>query len=170
MVTKKNLLLAFVFPILVSCQTEKSVTTKYPAHVGNISFDKKIDDANFKRCLDEKYSFQYYNFEGFQYKGEKIEIERKLQILNPIDKNKTNGYITIRFLVNCEGKTGMFRVQEMDENYKEIIFDKNFSNQLLDYTKNLDGWIIKKYQGNAVDYYQYLTYKITDGKVSEILP
>ena len=81
----------------------------------------------------------------------------------------TNGYVTIRFLVNCEGKTGLFRTQQLNENYTEENFDRDFIENL-SFTKSLYGWITKEVQRRKSDYYQYLTYKITDGKVSEILP
>ncbi len=168
----KNLvLLILLLSLFTHCQTEKNVVSKYPANVGDITFDKKLDDPQFKRCLDEKYSFQYYNdSKGLQFKGEKIEIERKLETLHLKSNPDSNGYITIRFIVNCEGKTGIFRMQQMNENYEEIAFDNKLTNQLLDFTKKLEGWIPKEYQGKKLDYYQYLTFKIENGKVSEILP
>ena len=159
----------FLLPILFSCQSEKAVNV-YPNQVGDIELDEKLDDSNFKKCFVDPFSFQYYNFDGFQYKGEKLEIEKKLEKSNLISDKNSTGYITIRFVVNCEGKTGMFRVQQMDENYKEKVFDKKFINQLLDFTKSLDGWIPQEYLGIKINYYQYLTFKIKDGKVSEILP
>jgi len=42
--------------------------------------------------------------------------------------------------------------------------------KLLRFTKSLEGWIPKEIKGFKADYYQYLTYKIEDGKVSEVLP
>lgn len=168
---KNFLLILFLFPLLTSCQTEKTVVSKYPAHVGDITFDEKIDDPSFKRCLSEDYRIQYYNdSQGFQYKGEKISIEEKLKSLNIEGDKKLKGHITVRFLVNCEGKSGLFRVQQMNQEYKETDVDKELANQLLTFTKNLNGWIPKKLNGKTVDYYQYLTYKIENGKVSEILP
>lgn len=162
----------FLLPILFSCQSEKVVTV-YPNHVGDIVFDKNQDNPDFKRCMDKDYGIQYYDYNnsnGLQYKGEKIEIIQALEKLKLSSSQKINGYITIRFLVNCEGKTGLFRIQQMNENYTEENFDKDFVNKLLNFTKSLDGWIPKEIQGTKLDYYQYLTYKITDGKVSEILP
>lgn len=160
----------FFSPILFSCQSEKTVTV-YPNQVGDIVFDKNIDNPDFKRCMDKDYGIQYYNdSEGFQYKGEKIAIIRELEKLNLSSSKKINGYVTIRFVINCEGKTGLFRVQQMNENYLEEDFDKVFLSQLLNFTKSLNGWTPKESRGTKLDYYQYLTYKITDGKVSEILP
>ena len=158
--------------MIVSCQTEKGATSKYHAQVGDIIFDEKIDDVNFKKCIsDDQFMFQYYNdSKGFQYKGEKYEIEKKLKSLNLKSLKKENGYITIRFLVNCEGKTGWFRMQQMNEDYKKYVFDEKLSNQLLIFTKSLNGWIPKEIEEKKIDYYQYLTYKIENGQVSEILP
>lgn len=162
-------LLFLILPLLFSCQTEK-VVSKYPAQVGDIQFDEKIDAADFKKCLFDLSSFQYYNFDGFQYKGEKLEIEKKLEKLNLKNDKNSNGYVTIRFVVNCEGKAGMLRVQQMNENYKETTFDKKLIDQLLNLTKSLKDWFPKEYLGIKINYYQYLTFKIENGKISEILP
>lgn len=167
---KNIFLIILLIPLLINCQTEKAVS-KYPSHVGNIEFDEKLDNPNFKRCLDEKYVFQYYNdSKGFQYKSEKRGIEKEILTLNLPENKEANGYITIRFVVNCEGKSGMFRMQQIDNEYKEYTFDKKLSDQLLNFTKKLNGWIPKEIEEKKVDYYQYLTYKIENGKVSEILP
>lgn len=166
----KNLLVFILLsPLVLSCQAENAVS-KYPAQVGDISFDKKIDDE-FERCVNDKLTFQYYNdANSFNYKGEKIEIQRKLAGLHFQSDQTANGYITIRFVVNCDGKTGLFRVQQMNTNYEESTFNKKLNGQLLNFTKNLDGWIPKEYLGVKLNYYQYLTFKIENGKVSEILP
>lgn len=161
----------FLLPKLFSCQSEKAVTV-YPNHVGDIIFDKNIDNPDFKRCMDKDYGIQYYDYNsnGLQYQGEKIEIAQALEKLNLSSSKKTNGYVTIRFVVNCEGKTGLFRIQQMNENYTEENFDKGFIEKLLNFTKSLKGWTPGEMKGRKYDYYQYLTYKIADGKVSEILP
>lgn len=158
---------------LVSCQTEKNAK-KYPGTVGDIEFDKKLDDPDFKKCGTGKlasFSLQYYQGkEGFSYKGEKIAIVEKLKKENIYSEKKINGYITVRFLVNCEGKAGLFRVQHMSSDLKDIALDEELENKLLQFTKSLDGWMPKEIKGLKVDYYQYLTYKIENGKVSEVLP
>lgn len=159
--------------VLVACQTEKNAK-KYPATVGDIEFDKTLDDAGFKKCGSEKwghFSFQYYQgTKEFSYKGEKIAITEKLEKENIYSEKKINGYITVRFLVNCEGKTGMFRLQHMSPDLIETTLDEELENKLLQFTKSLDGWMPKEVKGLKVDYYQYLTYKIENGKVSEVLP
>lgn len=154
----------------MSCQGEKNMD-RYKS-VGDIDFDPQKDDINFKICdKNVSYSFQYYNdSKGFQYKGEKLAIEEKLKSLKIQGNENSNGYITVRFLVNCEGKAGLFRIQTMNFDYKEAAIDKNLEVQLLNFTKSLNGWIVKEINNKKIDYYQYITYKIEYGKVSEILP
>jgi len=167
----KNILyILFLLPLLFSCQSEKA-TTVYPNQVGDIVFDKNLDNPDFKRCMDRDYGIQYYNdSKGFQYEGEKLAIINELEKLNLPSSKKINGYITIRFVVNCEGKTGLFRTQQMNENYLEENLDKDLAEKLLNFTKSLKGWIPKESRGTKLDYYQYLSYKIDNGKVAEILP
>lgn len=146
--------------------------SQYPATVGDIEFDEKLDDPAFKKCTPEKrVSIQYYQGpKGFDYKGEKIAITEKLEKENISSESKMNGYITVRFLVNCEGKTGLFRLQQMNAELKETAPDKGLGDRLVRFTKSLDSWIPKEIKGSKVGYYQYLTYKIENGKVSEVLP
>ncbi|BAP33846.1 uncharacterized protein CHSO_4809 [Chryseobacterium sp. StRB126] len=158
---------------LFSCQAEKK-TSKYPDTVGDIAFDDRLDEAGFKKCgagKDRPFSFQYYHGpKMFDYKGEKIAVKEKLKKENIYSEKKVNGYITVRFLVNCEGKTGLFRLKHMDSDLKDVVLDEELENKLLEFTKSLNGWMPKEIEGLKVDYYQYLTYKIEDGKVSEVLP
>jgi hypothetical protein len=172
-VIKAVYLFAMLSFALVSCQTEKTAK-KYPNTVGDIEFDEKLDDADFKKCGSEKwghFSFQYYQgSKEFSYTGEKIAIVEKLKKENIYSEKKISGYITVRFLVNCEGKTGLFRLQHMSPDLEETVLDEELENKLLQFTKSLDGWMPKEIKGLKVDYYQYLTYKIENGKVSEVLP
>lgn len=159
--------------VMASCQTDNKVK-KYPDTVGDIEFDKRQDDPDFKKCGSEKWgrvSFQYYQgAKQFSYRGEKIAITEKLKKENIYSEKNINGYITVRFLVNCEGKTGLFRLQHMSPDLKDSVLDEELEKKLLQFTKSLDGWMPKEIQGLKVDYYQYLTYKIENGKVSEVLP
>lgn len=159
--------------VLMSCQTGKKVG-KYPNTVGDIEFDKNLDETGFKKCgagKDKPFSIQYYHgSKGFDYKGEMITIIEKLKKEKIYSKKKINGYITVRFLVNCEGKAGLYRLQSMSSDLKGEELDEEFENKLLKFTKSLDGWMPKEIKGSTVDYYQYLTYKIENGEVSEVLP
>jgi len=83
---------------------------------------------------------------------------------------KWNWIGRIRFVVNCNGKSDRFRILTVNYDYEPIEFDKNITSQLLNITKSLICWIPKSVNGKKVDYYQYLIFKIKDGKIDEILP
>jgi hypothetical protein len=155
---------------LNSC-AQSSDDSKYPKQVGDIYFDAKMDDPNFKICTPNRVS-QYFNFgKSLQYRGEKVKIIQGFsELFNAKGNKKDSGFVTIRFIVNCEGKTGWFRVQGMGIDYKEKKFSADLVNNLLAATRKLDGWIIGGDSTNKIDYYQYLTFKIERGNLVEIMP
>lgn len=163
--------LIFGLSACVSTQEQESVQKEYLRQVGDIPFDPEVDGSEFKVC-DEGRALQYYvKGNGLNYKGEKIAlVERVNRLYDSSDVPEESGYITIRFIVNCEGASGRFRVSAMNSNYESVWFDKKITNQLLAITESLDGWEILSGGGHSFDYYQYLTFKIEDGKISEIMP
>jgi hypothetical protein len=162
-------ILIFTFTsCLQSCEQNKS---NYLRHVGDIEFDSKIDNPNFKCCHDEDRIKQYFNFgKGLQYKGEKYAI---VQIFKdnykPVAINE-RGLIRIRFIVNCKGESGRFRIDAMDVNYNPSSFDERISDQILRITRGLDAWLPLSTKQGPQDYYQYLIFNIENGDIKEILP
>lgn len=162
------LLLALLF----SCsRTTAPKESKYLRMVGDIESDPKQDDPAFKLC-NEAQAKQYHNFEqGFQYKGEKPQLKRVFEQGYSAKKMAgESGLIRIRFLVNCKGETGRFRLMGMNERYEPKTFDASITRQLLKLTKNLTGWKLMPNENAPEDYYQYLIFKIQDGQLIEIMP
>jgi len=160
----------FYISIFISCQTDKQVS-KYPNYVGDIEFDEKTDNKDFKLCFPNKIYQYFNNSKGLEYEGEKIAID-KIFFENYNSKNvkKESGSIRIRFVVNCNGETDRFRLLEMDENYQEKTFDSTITKQLMAITKSLKGWKPKEFYGFKSNYYQYLIFKIENGNLIEIMP
>lgn len=170
----KKVLSVLVYLILLSCSETKSESkteTKYFSDLGEIPFDEKLDDFNFKVCHEDiTFPFNFGGV-GLIYEGEKKELVKTfLDNYQSSELKGQNGFITIRFIINCEGKTGRFRVVEMDFNLKPKTFDKTISSQILNITKSLNGWVPYEYKGKAYDYQQYLTFKLEDGQLIDILP
>lgn len=143
----------------------------YPRWVGDISHDPNIDEENFKLCHGDDHIYQYFNMQrGLQFEGEKIAVERYfLKNYQPVKTNQS-GWIRVRFIVNCKGETGRFRMLESDENYKERPFDKKISKQLVTLSKALKGWKIQTKDDEPIDYYQYLIFKIKNGEIEKVMP
>ena len=162
------------FSILWSCKTDKKVSNKekYLRWVGDIEHNDQVDELDFKVCNGDDKILQYFNLgEGPTYNGEKSTILNAFKSkYQPLLNKNQNGLIRIRFIVNCEGKAGRFRVLQSDYSYKEKEFNKEIVSQLLSITKQINNWEVLYKQENAVDYYMYLIFKITDGQLTEILP
>lgn len=168
----RSLPFALVLALLVSsCRSgQKFSSDDDPLHIGDIAPDPALDDSTFTVCR-ESYIPQYYSIKsGFE--GEKTKLEAELR--KRFSKNKKNGnengFVTIRFVVNCQGKTGRFRVQEMGQDLRPKQFPKDITGQLLEAVKTLKGWQPGQYDDSVLDYYQYLTFKIAGGDIAEILP
>lgn len=172
---RKSLLkLTLLFSILCSCQTEKKASEKeeYLRLVGDIEQNNQIDETDFKVCNGDDKILQYFNLgEGPVYSGEKSKILNTFKSkYKPITGKNQNGLIRIRFIVNCAGKAGRFRVLQSDYYYQETEFDKKIVSQLLNITRGIEKWEVFKRNEIPVDYYMYLIFKITDGQITEILP
>ena len=172
---RKSLLrLVLLFSILCSCQTDKKGNEKeeYLRWVGDIEQNHQIDETDFKVCNDDDKILQYFNLgEGPVYNGEKSKIVSTFKTkYKPVTGNNENGLIRIRFVVNCEGKAGRFRVLQSDYDYEEKAFDKEIVSQLLNITKGIEKWEVFKRKEISVDYYMYLIFKITEGQLTQILP
>lgn len=171
---KPTYLFCFLFCFVSCAQEANSIKNKYPPrHIGDIEFDPKTDNPDFELCNPE-YVYQYIGIgQGRLYKGEFIALEKEFrEKYNSENVKKESGLIRIRFVVNCKGETDRFRVLGSDENYQEKEFDKSITNQLLEITKKLTGWVglYNPKTEKGADYYQYLIFKIKDGKILKILP
>jgi hypothetical protein len=141
-----------------------------PANVGDLKFDPKTDDPHFQIC-DPDYIIQYYGT-GTGYKGGKKEIRNYLiqHFKYEAAFSAISGYITIRFIVNCKGQAGWFRIKQVDQHYQHANFNKRMVDQLFDLTKKLNGWIPGNVNGVNCDTYYYLNFKLLKGYLKDITP
>lgn len=163
-----------IIPIIITILIISSCFQDDYKDVGDIPFNTEMDDENFNICNEGNIK-QYYVRRSSDtppsYKGEKRGLEKAVfSKYRFLESEKENGYVTIRFIVNCEGKTGRFRMEEMDFAYKPQKFDVKITSQLLEIVKKLNGWTPRKRNGNNLDFYQYLTFRIEKGQITKILP
>ena len=164
----KSIILSFILLFLTTETFAQKQT--FPENVGDIPFDSLQDDPGFGVC-NPKQVLQYYNTNAY-YKDHKKEITKHL-----LDNFKThdsfqdqNGFLTIRFIINCNGNTGRFRIFEIDSNYQPIHFKDTLSQQLLRLVKQVKGWQPAVYKEKVYDSYQYITFRIRNGKIISISP
>ena len=140
--------------------------------VGEIYYNAALDDPAFKVCRPDRI-LEYYNTRS-SFKDHKKEIEQYFQahyksVEAPAADSQT-GFLTIRFIINCEGMGGWFRLSELDSNYHKFHFDKAISGQLMTLTKALPRWQPAIYKNKVYDSYQYITFKLKKGTIECILP
>jgi hypothetical protein len=162
----------------------KPATTSSPSangkepqgNVGDIAFDPALDRPDFKPCHTQE-GVQYYNT-GTTYVGGTQALRRFFlqQTELPRSAASHHGYVTIRFLVNCRGETGRFRVMQIDTAYQPTQFAAPLIDALLSRTQSLRGWKPGTLtrpgmiQGYVPDSYYYLLFKIADGQVVDVMP
>ena len=156
--------------VVASCSPEKT-HSQYLRWVGDSTFDPEVDEQSFELCHGENRVKQYFNFsQGLKYQGEKSDfVKYFLSNYTPGDATQS-GWIRIRFIVNCKGETGRFRVMGADPDYQPQEFDSSITDQLRSLTQSLEGWALLPDKEKPQDYYQYLIFKMKDGNIEEILP
>lgn len=161
---------AFILCIEFACKAAEETSYEIVNVVGEIFSDSISDNKSFKLCKAEDRIIQYYAFQEKTYATEKSDILASFfEQYIPV-ANDDSGLIRIRFVVNCNGKSGRFRILGMNKNYQKKDFSNDITSQLLRITKNLNGWKPMKANGLPFDYYQYLIFKIENGQLLEIMP
>lgn len=165
-----KLLIIWILILIAGCSVDHS-NSKYLRWVGDSTFNPAIDKADFQLCHSENQVKQYFHFGGeLPYEGEKKELIKYFKTNYVPVESPQSGWIRIRFIVNCEGKTGRFRMISSNENYQEQTFDKKITDPLLALTKESTGWKVQLDEEQPKDYYQYLIFKIKEGNITQIMP
>lgn len=140
-----------------------------PNQVGDIIFNPQTDQYDFKLC-DKDNIYQYYGL-NTSYKGEAKTLKKELfakMVYQPQFKQVT-GSVTVRFIVNCKGQTGWFRIYQLDASYRKIAFPAIFVSMISAAVKSLKGWVPGKLpNGTVCDTYYYLHFKVVNGHVKDI--
>ena len=118
--------------------------------------------------------FAYFYSVGGKYPENSASLLKKVQAFLQ-QKNEmyaNNGYITFRFMIDCEGKrVPQTEVLQTDEKYASFHFEKKLVDELFSFLQTLDKWVIaRSTDGKSYSYKAFLTFKIKNGKVINIIP
>lgn len=154
------------------CSEQPTPSPQYLRWVGDIDHNPQMDSKDFETCSEENV-YQYFNIaKDFPYEGEKPALERELRhVLDQEKYDFKDGLIRVRFIINCSGKSGRFRVTAMDRSYEQVEIPPSLSTTLIKAVESLQGWkVLYNHFNQASDYYFYIIFKLEDGKIKEILP
>lgn len=126
---------------------------------------------NNSACKD--YNIYFYQVNG-KYPRSSYTILKEAQSFLKTKNNsyEGNGYITFQFTIDCEGKKmNKTRALQTDEKYIAYHFDKGFVEELYAFLNTMDQWkIFKNKTGQTFPYKAFITFKIKNGKVVNIIP
>ncbi len=164
MKSKLNIWLASSF--LVALLSTIWIYYEITRHVGDIYFNDSLDSEEFHLC-DDQHILQYYSI-GTHYFGGKRAIKKQLLDLFPVDGFTDSGLLTVRFVVNCQGKTGRYRAKMINPSLKEIdVLDKNLA-QIYKAISKLNNWQPGTVQKQFRDSYCQISFRIKNGQIIDI--
>lgn len=141
--------------------------------VAYIDPERTMDDAlYFSLCGSELEIADYYNSnDDVRYAGDKgamMEIIR-----SKVDYKKIkpeSGYLTFHFVVNCHGEAGRFVVDQASLDYQDMQFSRQTIEHLYEISYGLKKWRPSAIQEEPRDSYVYLSYKLQNGVITDVLP
>ena len=170
---KRILLCLVIISGVYDCFAQNTTPHKFYSKekVGAIAFDKKQDDDQFLIC-DEYNIMEYYQVNpkyGEGVKSIRLYFDSHLERIHNLIHFK-NGIVTIRFIINCKGKTDRFRVVAVNGEYKPLDVSEVLKLKLKQIVKQMGDWQPGYYSGEYFDAYYTLSLKVKNGQVVNILP
>lgn len=144
----------------------------YKKYIGYIDQEKAALNDTYELCGDGFIQRTYNGAALEAYAVNKRHFRNQLNKEFSIVKHEDSGYLNFRFLVNCEGKAGWFETIEMNLDLVEQKLNPNLVRELLEFTSNSNHWNILRYpeDNTPYNYYTYISYRIENGKITEIIP
>lgn len=163
-----KLTIAFIISAVLLLSSDQTVAQNFTLPDGEYMDTTFIQN---EKCPQQ---YAYYYSVGGKYPENSTSLLKKVQAyLQQKNETYTNsGYITFRFMIDCEGKRiPKTRLLQTDEKYAAFHFEKKLVDELYSFLKTLDKWVIaKSTDGKSYSYKAFLTCKIKNGKVINIIP
>lgn len=144
-----------------------------PERVAYIQPEIALDQpTDFTTCFDQQFVNDYYNgdpdaaYDG----GKQALLGDILEQVNPESFADESGYLTFRFIINCEGRAGWFTTEQADLDYMPKQFSPALIEHLFTILHSLDQWHPTVIRDEKRDAYCYLTFKFNHGQLIDLLP
>lgn len=155
--------------VVFSCQSKDHVDVDiYPSQFGEIPFDSTSDNPAFKLCNETDL---VHSRTSLSYVGGRQRIEEILReaFENHNNTYEYNGYVLVRFLVNCQGKAGRLRFESMDEGFVKQKSPDGLVALIRKSIETLNEWTIVTPANEGKDHSKYLNLKIKNGQIDAII-
>lgn len=156
-------MISFVIALSITAWVYYQATHK----IGELEANDSIDDNDFKLCNEDQIA-EYYGMNTDYTGGKKAIKSRILNELQFLDF-KESGLLTYRFIVNCKGEIGRFRLKATNTDLQKTEVDSKNIREMEKALSKLKNWnpAINK-SGHTYDSYYVLNFKIENKKIVDI--
>lgn len=163
---KRGLLIVILMCVFDCIETKTPEVLSYEDEIGDTPYNPKLDNKNFKFCdsANVLHKRALVSYTGGNRVLEKDLIENYKYL--PEFKG-FSGFFIVRFVVNCQNKTGRFRMEILDEKFQKIDCSEKLENHILSISKGLSKWNHALYKGKDYDCYRFITIKLKNGKIQQ---
>lgn len=153
--------------LLFGCES-KDAPNDYPAQFGEIPFEPSTDDTSFKLCDSTQL---VHSRTSLSYVGGRIKIEEAIRASfgRHEDVFDYNGYVLVRFLVNCKGEVGRLRFEALDDGFMKQEYPEGLLTLIRESVQGLSEWTVVTPSNMGKDHSKYLNVKIINGQVDAII-
>tara|TARA_B110000285_G_scaffold40366_1_gene44138 strand:+ start:121 stop:648 length:528 start_codon:yes stop_codon:yes gene_type:complete len=102
------------------------------------------------------------------YKGSKYQFKKHISENYTSEAFDDNGYLVLRFYINHKGEVFLHDTIELNHAYEAFDLNDSLVNQLTALSFRKGNW--NPFGDNKNNYYMHLTYRIENGKITEIIP
>lgn len=142
----------------------------YKNYIGYIDQEKALLNDTYELC-DEGNIYHTYSSASLKaYSGTKKQFRTSLSQAYSGDSFTDSGYLNFRFLVNCDGNPGWFEIIQMNLDLEESELNPQMVDSLFTFTVDPKHWNGLEFKEGPSNYYMYISYRIENGKVVEVIP
>ncbi|MEM8586098.1 MAG: hypothetical protein AAGF87_17630 [Bacteroidota bacterium] len=151
----------------------RKLLSEKPERIAYINPNETLDrGTNFSSCDSSDQIVDYYNGNP---DGAPVGRKRTLEKLTAdmwdfAERSGVSGYLTLRFVLNCEGEVGWFVTEQADLDFGATTFPPDIIQRAKDIIESVPEWQPTKIYGESRDSYAYITFKLQDAQVIDILP
>ncbi len=161
--------LKFASTVVLALSASTSIGQNYKLPLGEYMDTTVLVGS---KCSPDGFVYYYQLKAKYPVSTERLLLDGQTFLKSKNGKHDGEGYITFRFIVDCEGNISRTKVMQTNENYKPIHFSREFVNDLYQFVRAMREWPvnIEAYNIKNINYLAFVSFKIKDGKVINIIP
>ncbi|MEM7572696.1 MAG: hypothetical protein AAF433_07340 [Bacteroidota bacterium] len=170
----RNIIYVALLLLLLDCAADSSAisaTAEWPSPKHDLSyipFDVSTDDPAFTICDSTRIRSGRNRLRYHEGTNAFKEAVMAGFTTEPAFAD-FNGYVVVRFLVNCEGISGRYRAEALQLDFSPAKVDPALLAQALELIKSLNNWTKATDSAPETEYFKFVNLKIENGDIQHIL-